>query len=159
MKLPLKVRVFLIDTLTMTILTSVPAAIVEFYLLGLPAENVIGVRTFAGAISLATGGLYGRWRDYVVFRFAGEHGDRKKRMAADVLVNMSFTVLLYPLQLWLFEATRIQILQGLSIALLSCVIVGPCIGLVLEIARAGFRPHAVLKILRPSPRVARDKAV
>lgn len=158
MKLPSKVRLFVIDTLAMTFLTSVPAAVVEFYFLGLPAEKVIGVRTFAAITGLLTGGAYGRCRDYAVLRFAGERGGHRRRMLADVFVNMSFTVILYPLQLWTFGATWTQIMQALLIALISCAIIGPVTGIILEIARAGFRPHAVLKILRPSPRVARDKA-
>lgn len=149
MKLSPKVRFFLVDTLAMTLLTSVPAAVVEFYLLGLPAERVIGVRTFAGAMGLLTGGVYGRCRDYAISRFVGEHGSPRRRFLVDVIVNMSFTVILYPLQLWMFDATGTQIFWALLIALLSCILVGPITGFFLDaVRRAAEKTPAFLRRLR-----------
>lgn len=154
MKLPPKIRLFLVDTLVMTFLTSAPAAGVEFYVLGLPAEDVIGIRSLAAAVSLATGGLYGRWRDFCVSRLGGS---LKDRLLADMLANVAFTLVLYPVQLRLFQANGTQIFRGLAIALLGCVVVGPVTGIFLEAARAGFRPRAVLQALRSPPRHARAK--
>lgn len=152
LKLSPDARRFAIDTLVLTFLTSLPAAAVEFYLLRMPAEDVIGLRLFAAIVGSLTGGVYGQWRDFLVSRIAGEHGGYKKRMGADILANMSQMLLVYPAQLWMFGANGRQVSIGLAIALAGCVIVGPLTGIALEVFRAGsIRPHAVLKVLRRSP--------
>ncbi len=142
-------RTFLIDTATITLLTSVPAAVVEFFLLDMPAEDVLGVRTFAFCTSLATGGLYGKWRDFCLSLLIVDQDSRRQRAMADFIANVPFTIVLYPIQLLSFGASAGQTVRGTTIALVACAVVGPITGIVLEIARAGFRPRAVLQILRP----------
>ncbi len=153
-KLSPAARRFLTDAITITVLTSVGAGLVEWLLLGLPSERVLWLRGVSAAINLATGGFYGWWRDRVLASYLGSHPvDRLHTGIGEWMAFSSFQAPLYVLTLLVFGASGTQALLGLLCCLLAASAAAPLTGFFLDaIRRATERTPALFRRLRPVPK-------
>ena len=128
-------RMFLADTLSMTVFSAVLCMAIEIFLSGLTFGQSLTARLAAVPTNLLTGRAYGLYRDWL-FRFARLSEDSWIQSAiVDTVAFLSFQVPLYGVVLMIAGATMKQIAVSAASMTLIFALAGRPYGLFLQLCR------------------------
>ena len=141
-------RRFVADTLAMIIFSTVVAMMIEIAIAGMTVEQSVQTRLIAAPVNLATGWIYGLFRDWL-FRLTRTDMTKAGWISKTVLDTMAFVIFQMPLYagiLYTAGATPIQIVTASSTATLSVAPLGRPYGMFLDYIRRLFRVTEIAKL-------------
>jgi hypothetical protein len=128
-------RMFLADTLSMTIFSAVLCMTIEIFLAGLTFGQSLTARIAAIPTNLLTGRAYGIYRDWL-FRYTNLNEDSWVQAAiVDTIAFLSFQVPLYGIVLWIAGASLKQMLVSATSMTLIFALAGRPYGIFLQACR------------------------
>lgn len=126
-------KAFFVDTAATVIFFTGVAAIAELAVAGMDPQQVLVARLIMVPVMIATGRLYGVWRDWVFARFRPQR--RATRTLSDVVAFTSFQIPVYMLTLAAVGTTAGQMVAAAGTAVVGMAILSRPFGLFLEFVR------------------------
>lgn len=118
-------RKFIADTIAMIVFSWVVGMGIEIFISGLTLEQSIKSRSTAAAINLFSGGVYGRFRDWVfVTTRTHEESGWARKMCVSTLSFVIFQMPIYTSILVYVGATMGQIISSVSAATVTSTVIG-----------------------------------
>ena len=135
MRLGITMRIFIVDTLATLVFLTVAAALSEHFIAGMDWGQVLTSRTLAIPVLLATGRLYGMWRDFIFRRFQNDSFGKVSNVIIDISAFLTFKIPLYIAILFFAGANLNQIIAAVSSGLVLVVILARPFGIYLDACR------------------------
>jgi hypothetical protein len=117
---------WVVDTLTIVLLSTVATAPMELAVVGLTFEQMANARWRGAVVNILTGGFYGQFRDWIYEKkFRADKGGRVRKYFAELTAFGLFQVPLYVLVLMITRADVDQIIRGCGFALAVSPVAAP----------------------------------
>lgn len=132
------IRKIIVDTVVMIVFSTVAAMVVEVLISGMTLNQSAIARLIATPVNLLTAGIYGMFRDWMLFKMGVREGERFKREVSDTASFIIFQVPLYIGILAVSGADKDQIISACFVVTGFSAFIGGPYGIVLDFARKIF---------------------